>query len=244
MPHRHTAFPATNHHWLGKIAGDLYKLFYPAVCAGCSRVLLRGEDVLCLSCRYRLPQTNFHKQPGNPMEKHFWGKVDFERAAAFVHFHKSNSVQRMMHMLKYRGRRDVGYYLGKLYAGELKTTEPFSNADVIIPVPLHPSKQRRRGYNQAEVIARGLSDGLNIPCRTDLLVRSHNTATQTRKSRVERWVNVSKIFAFTQPGALDGKRLMLVDDVVTTGSTLEACAKVIQQNNKNVKIIFATAAFA
>jgi len=244
MPHRHTAFPATNHHWLGKIAGDVYKLFYPTVCAGCSRVLTHGEEVLCLNCRYRLPGTNYHLQPGNRMEKHFWGKVDFERAAAFVHFHKSNSVQRMMHMLKYRGRRDVGYYLGKLYAAELLDTNPFNQVDAVIPVPLHPSKQRRRGYNQAEAVARGLADGLNVPCRTDLLIRRRNTDTQTHKSRIERWVNVGKIFENTQPGALDGKRILLVDDVITTGSTLEACANALLQTNQNLKVNFVTAAFA
>ena len=237
-------FPATNHHWLGKIAGDVYKLFYPTVCAGCSRVLQRGEDVLCLNCRHRLPQTNFHLHPGNPMEKHFWGKLEFERAAAFVHFHKSNSVQRMMHMLKYRGRKDVGYYLGKLYAGELKETEPFDKADLVVPVPLHPFKQRRRGYNQSETIARGLADGLEIPCDTHTLLRRKHTETQTRKSRLERWINVGDMFECTEPGALDNKRVILVDDVVTTGATLEACANTIQKCNKNVKIDIVTAAYA
>lgn len=242
MPH--TAFAPTHHHWLGKIAGDMYKLFYPTACAGCGKVLVKGEEVICLHCRQRLPQTNFHLQPGNRMEKHFWGKVDFERAAAFVHFHKNSGVQRMLHMLKYKGRRDVGYYLGHLYGVELKSTNPFSEADMVIPVPLHPSKQRRRGYNQAETIARGLADELGIPCRTDLLIRTANTETQTHKNRLQRWVNVGKIFLCTDSELLTGKRVILVDDVVTTGSTLEACANALTKNSKDVKVDFVTAAFA
>lgn len=240
----HTSFAPTHHHWLGKIASDMYKLFYPAACAGCGKVLVKGEDVICLHCRQRLPQTNFHNLPGNRMEKHFWGKVEFERAAAFVHFHKNSGVQRMLHMLKYKGRRDVGYYLGRMYGAELKSTNPFSEADMVIPVPLHPSKQRRRGYNQAETIARGLADELDIPCRTDLLLRTANTETQTHKNRLQRWVNVGKIFVCTDSELITGKRVILVDDVITTGSTLEACAVALQKNAKDVKIDFITAAFA
>ena len=240
----HTTFAPTHHHWLGKIAADMYKLFYPTACAGCGKVLVKGEDVICLHCRQRLPQTNFHLQPGNRMEKHFWGKVDFERAAAFVHFHKNSGVQRMLHMLKYNGRRDVGYYLGRLYGAELKSTNPFCEADLVIPVPLHPSKQRRRGFNQAETIARGLADELEIPCRTDLLLRTAFTETQTKKNRLQRWINVGKVFVCTDSELLTGKRIILVDDVITTGATLEACANALQKHSPNVKIDFVTAAFA
>lgn len=243
ISHPHTLFPATNHHWLGKIAGDVYNLFYPSICAGCSKVLLHSENVLCLHCRHKLPFTNFHTYADNPMEKHFWGKVNFDRAAAFLYFHKSNSVQRMMHMLKYRGRKDIGFYLGALYGEQLSQSESFKSVDIIIPVPLHISKQRIRGYNQAESIGMGLSETLGIPCETDILIRSTSTATQTRKSRLERWRNVGHVFECIDTDLIRGKDILLVDDVITTGSTMEACANELLKVT-GTKVSFAAIGFA
>ena len=225
-------------------SADLYRLFYPTLCAACSRVLMRSETTLCLGCISRLPTTDFHLHSDNQMEKHFWGKVNFERAASFLYFHKSNAVQRLMHMLKYKSRLDIGLFFGQLYAQELKNHSPYNAADIVIPVPLHDAKKRKRGYNQSELIATGLAEGLNLPCRTDLLLRTVITETQTRKTRLERWQNVSTIFECPSPEALKGKRVLLVDDVVTTGSTLEACAVALQKATGDIKVNFLTAAVA
>lgn len=223
---------------------DFLSLWYPNVCAACKGNLVSGEATLCTLCNLNLPRTGFHKLPGNMTEKLFWGKIDFERATSFLFFHKLGITQQLIHLLKYKNRTDIGEWLGREMGKELKEAYPFNRADMIIPVPLHHAKQRKRGYNQSDFIADGLSEVLNIPVDKTALVRLRMNETQTRKSRLERWKNVDELFECIKPKALQGKRILLVDDVLTTGATLEACAQSIYEDCGAVNINFVTAAVA
>ncbi|MCX6269049.1 MAG: phosphoribosyltransferase family protein [Bacteroidetes bacterium] len=202
---------------------DFISLIFPRICAGCGNSLWKNEEVLCHFCEYHLPKTNFHLDPDNPVTLLFRGRVALETGAAFLHFHKGSKVQRMVHQLKYKGRKDIGVYLGELYGQMLKDAPLFCPADAIIPVPLHKKKYMQRGYNQSEQFAIGLSCSMNIPVNNRLLTRTKATETQTRKSRFSRYQNVNEIFTVNSPQDWAGKKLILVDDVITTGATLESC---------------------
>jgi ComF family protein len=204
--------------------GDFISLLYPRLCAACGNTLWVREEVICTYCDFHLPKTFFHLDPENPVHRIFWGRIPLEGACAMYYFQKGNRVQQMIHELKYRGRREVGVTLGRKYGLDLKSTPFIANAGIIIPVPLHYKKQRKRGYNQSEVFASGLSFSLGIPMDARILVRTRASETQTRKSRFSRWQNVSEIFRVEDPATLLDRHVLLVDDVITTGATLEACA--------------------
>ena len=233
--------PALKHvqSWLD----DLLWLVYPILCASCERPLNSGEKCLCTSCRFRLPKTNFHMEEANPVVKHFWGKVKIEAAAAFFLFTKGEKVQHLIHQLKYRKRKDIGIFLGEMYGYDLKKSNEFSSVDVIVPVPLHPSKLRKRGYNQSECFAEGLSASLKVDFDSKTLVRTTATETQTSKHRYERYENVNRVFSIADPKRIAGKHILLVDDVVTTGSTLIACAEVLLEV-PGTKVSIAAIAYA
>ena len=210
--------------------GKLVSLFYPDVCSACNGHLVRGEEKICTACMYHLPKTDYHLIPDNPMIRHLWGKQKIEAAAAYFFFNKGEKVQRLVHNLKYKKQTELGVFIGKLYGTHLKETSPFRDAGLIIPVPLHPAKLLKRGFNQSELFARGLGIAMNKVCDTELLVRRKFSETQTRKSRYHRWSNVKDIFALEtekERSAVRGTHFLLVDDVVTTGSTLEACAEAL-----------------
>jgi ComF family protein len=211
----------------GELLGNFLALFFPNYCMGCGEPLTRGEELLCTFCLFHLPRTFFHQDPGNPVARVFWGRVRLERVSSFVSFHKGGNVQELMHQLKYQGKKEIGHYLGNLYGYELGDFQPFKDVDVIVPVPLHPRKLRKRGYNQSQMFAEGLSEALCIPVESKCLYRKVHTATQTRRSRYERWENVEDIFGIKDPERLTGKNILLVDDVITTGATIEACATVL-----------------
>lgn len=195
-------------------------LFFPPVCVVCGSLLVRQESIICLECLTELPRTKYHELEDNPVEKLFWGRVNVEHAAAFFRYVKGSAYHSILHQLKYQGKKEIGIWMGEAYGYELLDS-PFQQADVIIPVPLHPSKQKRRGYNQSEMIALGISKILKIPMDTSLIIRKVDSDTQTKKNRLERWENVSEIFELTNPGLLKDKHIVLVDDVITTGATLE-----------------------
>lgn len=192
----------------------------------------------------KLPKTNFHKVRNNLVEKTFWGRIKIEHATSYFFFVKGSVYQEMLHKLKYKGRSDIGVYLGSRFGHELAQTTEYSCIDRIIPVPLHPNRLKTRGYNQSERIATGLSNAMNIPVDTQSLKRKIYTETQTLKSRDERWTNVSNAFEADFSANLNGQHILLVDDVLTTGATIEGCAIALQKQFPNVKISVATLAFA
>jgi ComF family protein len=211
------------------ILRDFLNLFFPKICASCGNSLFRHEEVICDFCEFHLPQTNYHLYPDNPVSRIFWGRAEIEGGAAYYHFNKGNRVQHLVHLLKYKGRKDVGIYLGRQYGSCLRDSSSFDSVEVVIPVPLHRKKMLKRGYNQSEQFAIGLAGAMRIPVDTATLCRIKPTETQTRKSRFKRWENVAEIFAVSDPLSLIGKHVLLVDDVITTGATLEACINVLKQ---------------
>ena len=204
---------------------DLLNLLYPAQCLACDKKLHQNETLICLECLLNLPKTNFHNDASNVVCKLFWGRAKVEHATAFLFFTKSGKVQQLIHQLKYCKKPKVGIYLGKLFGKELLKSPNYQGIDVIVPVPLHPKKTKSRGYNQSEKIAVGLSQTMNICVDTTSFVRRSETETQTRKSRFSRWENVKEVFAVENEDALKNKHILLVDDVITTGATIEGCVR-------------------
>jgi ComF family protein len=226
-----------------KLFDDFLSLIFPRICASCGKLLFKNEDIICTKCLYKLPKTNYHRFADNPVMQIFWGRIQLHSAAAFLNFTKSGRVQRLVHQLKYKSKTDVGILLGDLYGQDLKKAVLFSTADVVIPVPLHWKKQKKRGFNQSEMFGRGLAKAMNAKLDTQTLIRIVNTSTQTKKSKVERWENVKDVFELTNPAHLEGKHILLVDDVITTGSTMEASAAALMKV-PGVKVSVATIAFA
>jgi ComF family protein len=216
---------------------DFLSLFYPQLCFACGNSMLRNEEVICISCRYHLPKTNFHRQTDNPLAKIFWGRVQLQNVSSGFYFSKGSKIQHLMHQFKYKGRPEIGEYLGKLYGSELIQEKRFQEIDVIIPVPLHPKKLRKRGYNQSEKFAEGLAHAMQKELDTTTLIRTYASETQTRKARFSRWENVKEIFSITNYEKILHKHILLVDDVITTGATIEACAsKLLQHEGTRVSV--------
>ena len=223
--------------------GDFISLFFPALCYSCGESLFKNENSICVHCQYHLPKTNFHLHNDNPVAKIFWGRINLNAATSFFFFNKGSRVQHLIHQLKYKGVKQIALDIGQLYGYELKDAENFNSVDLIIPVPLHKKRQRKRGYNQSAVFAEGLSLTMHTPVETNILFRSSSTETQTKKSRFSRWKNVENIFYIKNEQLLLNKHILLVDDVVTTGATLEACAQTLLKV-QGVKVSVATIAFA
>lgn len=218
-------------------------LFFPNLCVACNNHLMNQEMLVCTKCLYNLPKTKFHLVDENPVAKLFWGRAKIENATSYFYFAKGSKYQDMMHKFKYHNAKEIGYVLGKSFGTSIKKSK-FSEVDIIIPVPLHKSKLRKRGYNQSEWIGKGLAETLDKELSTNNLIRVVQTETQTNKSRFERWKNVDNIFKVIDTESLKDKHILLVDDVVTTGSTLEACANVLLKEVPSVKVSIATIAVA
>ncbi len=221
----------------------LIDLFYPNLCLICGENLVTGEDQLCLKCFSDIPKTNFHLQKDNPVEKRFWGKVRIEKATSYFFFQKGSDFQKLIHELKYKGNKEVGIAMGRFAAADLMDSDDFKAVDMVVPVPLHEKKQAKRGYNQSEMISCGLAEVLEKPLITGNLHRTAENTTQTRKSVYERFENTQGIFGLKNPADFEGKHILIVDDVLTTGSTIEACIRALQQA-ENVKISVFTLALA
>lgn len=222
-------------------AEDLFALFVPRRCAGCDGPLMRFEEVLCLGCQQELPFTRFHEDPDNRVEQQFKGKVRLEAASALLHFASAGMVQRMLHRMKYAQDQEAARFLGALMAKDLMQSPRFAAVQAVLAVPLHPAKLRKRGYNQSQLLVDGLVGQWPKANPKHALVRAEATTTQTRKGRLDRWTNVKEAFAITDPAALRGVHVLLVDDVVTTGATLEACATALLQLPGTRVSVFAAA---
>jgi ComF family protein len=204
-------------------------LLYPTVCLICGENLNSNENQLCLHCLHNLPRTDFHLQANNPLEKRFWGKVPVHKATAFLHFQKGSPYQKLLHQLKYKNNPEIGTILAKYAATEWSENNTFADADVIIPVPLHPKRLKMRGYNQSEMIAKGIVEILQRPLDTSTLIRITENETQTKKAVYDRYKNTLGIFDIADTESHKNKHILLVDDVLTTGSTLEACITVLRK---------------
>ena len=222
---------------------DFVSLLFPELCKACGESLVADEDLLCIDCRYNLPFTDFHLKPDNLVAQQFWGKINLEAAYAMCYFTKGGKMQHLMHQFKYRGIQSIGNLLGNIAGEQLNKNPIFSRADLIIPVPLHKSRLRKRGYNQIVNFAEGLAEKLIIPVDEHNLVRIRATETQTHRSRFSRFENMQQVFALTSPETLVNKHLILVDDIVTTGSTLEACGTELLKV-EGLKLNIATIAYA
>ncbi|MBX2961272.1 MAG: ComF family protein [Cyclobacteriaceae bacterium] len=207
---------------------DFVSLIYPRYCLACSGGLIKGEDILCTGCIRELPRAEYHFRRENPLYKRISGRISIENAFAFLLFSKGGRAQQLIHELKYNNHPEIGRILGRVYGEELSECGYSSQFDVIIPVPLHPAKHKRRGYNQSEEFAIGLSERLNAPCLTNVLQRDVPTDTQTKKSKLKRWENVNSVFSISNRQLIAGVRILVVDDVITTGATVEACCNALE----------------
>jgi ComF family protein len=220
----------------------LFHLFFPHTCVGCGSDVIDTDRFICLQCVNDLPHTNFAMHSTNPVEKKFWGRIPVASAMSEFYFSKTSVIQNLIHEFKYKGNKKIGHYLGNMIGKSLINSNRFP-IDAIIPLPLFEKKEKKRGYNQAEILCYGISEELNIPVIKNNVIRMIHTETQTKKGRLERWTNVEKVFFVKHPESLENKHLLLVDDVITTGSTLEACGSKILKV-KNVKLSIATLAIA
>lgn len=221
---------------------DFVKLIYPAYCLACEQSLVKGEETICTNCRATLPRTHFHLDPVNPVATRFYGLTPIERVLPYLHFSRKGIVQKLLHQLKYKKHPEIGQILGKIYGYELHKAGVLTDIDLIIPVPLHPLKQKQRGYNQAMAFAEGLSEATGLPITEEGLVRTRYTETQTKKGKASRWQNVNEVFHVDPVPLLQGKHVLLVDDVVTTGATASVCAqKLLDAGSQKVSLAFIAA---
>ena len=225
------------------ILSDVSHIFYPHLCNGCGTDILGEDSLLCARCIINLPQTNFAQHAGNPIEKIFWGRIPLAAACSEFYFAKESLIQHLVHQLKYKSNQAIGIYLGELMGKSMKESNRFNHIDGLIPLPLYPDKEKKRGYNQAAVICNGMSAIMSVPVLNDVLKRQRYTETQTKKHRTERWENVADSFVLNNKHQLKGKKLLLVDDVVTTGATLEASGNTLLQI-EGVQLSIATLTFA
>lgn len=215
-----------------ELLNDFLSLIFPRCCAGCQKVLLKQERSICMVCLANLPHTNYHHDVENPVSEKFIGAIDVKYAFSFLKFIKGGLTQRLIHQLKYEGNEDIGELLGKLYGMALRNAHFHDKFDLILPVPLHKNKLRQRGYNQCDAIVRGLSESVGIEFNTSILVRKIENVSQTKtQGKLERRENVDGIFDVIDQSILGGKNILLVDDVLTTGATLESCAQPILASN-------------
>jgi ComF family protein len=185
---------------------------------------MRNENLICTECYVVIPRTGYHTEEDNPVARLFWGRCLIEKAAAFSFYNKGSRIRSLIHNLKYKGVEEIGFELGRIYGLTLKSSGFTNDIDLILPVPLHESKKRIRGFNQSEIISWGISEVTGVPVDVSSLSRITVSETQTKRSRYERWINVEGIFCVSDQEGIKGKHVLLVDDVITTGSTIESCA--------------------
>ena len=207
------------------ILSPFLHFFYPHNCLGCGSDIIEAENFLCLECINNLPHTGFALHANNPVEKTFWGRITVVAAMSEFYFSKDSIMQNLIHEFKYKGNRNVGLYLGNIMGKSLLSSNRFSDINALVPLPLFSEKESKRGYNQSFILCAGINEILHIPVITKNVIRIIRTETQTKKHRRERWENVADSFIVTDKAQLQGKNVLLVDDVITTGATFEACGQ-------------------
>lgn len=227
-----------------QLFSDAMHLFFPHNCLGCGSDVLSDKSLLCLHCISTLPYTGYEAIENNPVEKIFRGRTTLKAATSTFYFAKSHVVQTLIHQLKYKANLEVGEYLGALAGKVLLNSGRFSNIDYLVPLPLSAEKEFKRGFNQSEVICRGMSITMGVPVLRNNVIRHRYTDTQTKKHRAERWENVEGSFAVNNPTTVQGKNILLIDDVITTGATLEACTQCMLTSVAGINISLATIATA
>ncbi|TDQ10053.1 ComF family protein [Pedobacter metabolipauper] len=203
---------------------DIISLLFPNLCSGCNRQMYHGESYICSKCLHQIPFTDHHQHADNAVARQFWGKFPFHAAMAMLYFRKGARVQNIIHQLKYGNQPKLGVKLGALIAERLQLSPFYEQIDLIVPVPMHKKKERQRGYNQSLCIAQGISAVLKVPVNTTGLIKKNKTETQTSKGRYQRYENMKAVFTVADPIIFTDKHILLVDDVITTGATIEACA--------------------
>ncbi|MFN2439492.1 MAG: ComF family protein [Chitinophagaceae bacterium] len=226
-----------------QIKESLLHLIFPHVCEGCGSDIIDSNQMLCLRCLSSLPQTNFHLYGNNPIEKLFWGRLPVTYATAQYYFTKESMMQHLIQQFKYRANMELGLYLGKLIGNSLIQSNRFLLIDALVPLPLHEAKERKRGFNQATILCNGIAEVMGKPILKDVVIRNTQTESQTKKNRVERWQNMDNRFELTNETQLANKHILLIDDVVTTGATLEACGKELLKGD-NTRLSIATLCFS
>lgn len=225
-----------------KFLKDLFAVFFPEACLCCGEYLADNENVICLICRHDLPLTNFSFEKNNLIEKSFYGRIPLENATSLFYFFKKGTIQHLIHELKYNKQQQAGTLIGDWLGEELIESGRFKNVDCIIPVPLHRKKLKKRGYNQVTTFGESLAKKLTVPYYENILIRVSSTKTQTKKLRIDRWKNVQELFFVQNNFALENKHILLIDDVITTGATLEACYNALSKTKK-LKISIACMAY-
>ena len=206
---------------------SLLHLFFPHQCAGCGNDIIDDQQLLCLQCIEQLPVTGFHRHANNPVEKIFDGRLPLHNAAAYMYFAKNSLLQQLIHQFKYKGNKEIGEYFGRRMGESIMQCNRFKKIDALVPLPLYISRERKRGYNQAAILCRGIAETIKVPVLNNVVIRNKATQTQTRKDRVQRWQNMEGMFGVADAAAIQNKHILLVDDVVTTGATLEACGQAL-----------------
>jgi ComF family protein len=226
---------------LGELVSGFQQIFYPDTCVACNREMPLRDSCFCLRCQLVLGASDMHLQKENAFTERFWGRLPLESGAALYLFSRKSPIQRALHQLKYRNKPEIGLKIGREFGKKLLQSPHFQGVDAVVPVPLHPRKERLRGYNQSRLFAQGLAEVLQKPLIAGALLRERYTQTQTRKKRIERFLNVSDVFVLRQPERVRGKHLLLVDDILTTGATLETCGQALLEAS-GVRLSLATIA--
>ncbi|MFN9711100.1 MAG: ComF family protein [Bacteroidota bacterium] len=217
---------------------DLLQLFYPNTCAGCGQLIHQKHHAVCINCFLELSATNFQNIDANPVEKIFYGRVPIQTAMAAYFFSKNSPIQNIIHAFKYQSNREAGIQMGKWMGEMLRESNRMHRYDILIPVPIHAKREKKRGYNQASLLTEGVESVTAIPTRNDIIMRADNSESQTQQTRIERWRNVETVFYISDGNVIEGKHILLVDDVITTGATLESCGrKILEYNPASLSIV-------
>lgn len=223
---------------LAKIINDINNILLPVVCFGCNAQLSRGERLICAVCRHELPLTDYNFTDENAVDLMFYGRFPIKKAASFVFFSKTGIIQNLIHHLKYKNQEQIGSFFGDWYGALLENEKLLQTIDIVIPVPLHPKKEKKRGYNQVGLFAQKIAKSIKADYRNDILIKKTNTKTQTKKDRQLRWENTKEVFQLNTTSMNGYTHVLLVDDVITTGATIEACAKTISQlGNVDISVL-------